>query len=227
MKTGLICCHGVFTPWGEFLSDPRYKADSKDVAVYLQHMIAGARILMEKEVDCLVISGGFTREGIKESEASSYCEIFYYLIPREERRRVFIEKCASDMFENILFSMLLVYQKTGGYWPTSLKIIDWEWKRERANIIAKALRIPGLEYLGIGDNPDLSKKAAEEIVNDPLLRLPDSAKKREERNHWKMKHTYEFLAPRLFSVLEKMERNQNPSLPERFLFPWEAKKGPS
>ena len=222
----ILCCHGIFAPNGNFISDPRYESttDPASVATYLDHIKAVAKLLQEGATDILIISGGATKPQIEMSEAESYAKILQYLLPENLRAKVILEESAKDTLENLLFGICRAHQVTG-QWPSSVTVISWVWKKERIQLIANALRLPGYSYLGVGDkvNPKTPEEIAAEIADDPLYRLPGLAGKRAERDPWKWPIPYgdipEFRT--IFNVLNEMEKEKNPSLPKGFKFPWE------
>lgn len=226
MKVLVLCCHGVFSSNGAFISDPRYErtVDPISVEVYLDHIKEAAKLIREREYDVLIVSGGYTKPQIEMSEAASYLKILRYLIDEKTAKNVLLEEYAKDTFENILFAMCRAYQVYKEF-PVTLGILTWTWKGKRVQVIAEGLRIPDFVVIGVG-NKNLSKtqtQIADEVKPDPLHRTSELAQKRGERNPWKKRNPYEGIPGlrKMFKVLNKMEKEGNPSLPAEFKFPWE------
>jgi hypothetical protein len=157
--------------------------------------------------DVLVMfSGGQTSKDLPpKSEALSYFDAAKFLNLDPDSKNVALEEYARDSFENVLFSLCRFREITGAY-PEKFIVIGFEFKRERfEEEHRKAVRFPRekFEYIGfpkptesIAEQLQLEKSGTiPQFRNDPYGCEPPLSTKREERNFFQRKHSYEQACP--------------------------------
>ena len=136
---------------------------------YAAHVEASIRL--GKDYDVLAFSGGRTRPtleaetgGVSEAEGMRDYAIEAGVLDLTDDS-VILEKWARDSMENLFFSMLAYFRKTGR-WPVRVGVVSWNSKGLRFHLIASGLRLGGrIFFHGVGDYPaqtDLERACAAE-----------------------------------------------------------------
>jgi hypothetical protein len=222
----VLCCHGVYHR-GRF-----YAERSQEQSVYENHIRASFDALKKEQYDVLIISGGYTKTEVEKSEARGYLDWADDLGLDGAEFIILLEECARSSVENLLFSMCRFYQYFG-YFPKEVGACTLSWKDIWfEKVIAESLRLSDFHTLKInGEEASLRKiegaifpnrkEVTEKNKSDPLERL--SAQKVLRRDPWKKGNPYEGIPElrEVFEVLNRMEKEGNPSLPQSFKFLWE------
>ncbi|KAG9239625.1 hypothetical protein BJ875DRAFT_479287 [Amylocarpus encephaloides] len=137
----LVCCHAIYTSGptrglleSEWLLAPFQHGETP---TFTQHIKTSLSLLTSSPSSILIFSGGPTRAETRRSEARGYLELCieneYWGILQEGRglrERIALEERALDSFQNLLLSIKLFQEKTGG-WPGLVTIVSHAFKEAR------------------------------------------------------------------------------------------------
>ena len=144
---------------------------------FVAHVIAGLTVASLAGNTLLVLSGGATKKPLtSKSESRSYLDAALAHELAEGHKgggraqnlfssgRLLLEEHASDSFQNLLFSILLFRQTTGGY-PKHVRIITHAFKTKRfLDLHAPAIKWPSNRVQVQGIDPVMSILELEETV---------------------------------------------------------------
>jgi len=195
---------------------------------YIEHIRQGVELAEKDRTALLVFSGGQTRlEAGPRSEAQSYWMIahhFHWWWWTNVQLRATTEEFARDSFENVLFGICRFWECTGSY-PTNLTVVSWGFKRRRFEMHLNAIGFPTGRFIfaGVNDPVDLigALRGEKDNALDPYAKDPygtgavphqilqqngppkvvDLGKKRDERNPFRRRHSYELSCPGLAGLL--------------------------
>ncbi len=180
---------------------------------YIEHIRFGIELAASLPKALIVFSGGQTHlEAGPHSEAQSYwhlAEQFIWWHRTETRERATTEEFARDSFENILFGIAR-FRECSGYYPKSIDIVGWEFKRKRFDFHRQTIKWPATDhyrYHGVNNPDDLAafeegeKKTMASFRTDPFGTGKDLLNKRIERNPFKRQNSYAVSCPELASLL--------------------------
>ena len=192
----IVCCHAVYLGSSTSSTGPRFASDLEDswlvapfqsgeVPTFISHIQAGLNALRADPHAILCFSGGATKllsHGCELTEGHSYLNVANERgwLDREVKDRVFVERWATDSFQNVALSImqfpLWVKQLQGRHtnrrpdrdlsslsWPKKLIVVSHNFKRSRfLDLHIPALRWPRdqIQYIGI-DPPFSSLKMAQ------------------------------------------------------------------
>src|SRR4051812_35143340 len=126
-------------------------------AIYAAHVEEGVRMLRSGQYEYLAFSGGKTRPQLEkqtglvsEAEGMNMFAVERGLVSAEDKRIV-VEPWARDSMENVFFSLLAYFDKTGR-WPERVGIISWSSKGLRFHLICSGMKLGGrVVFHGVGD----------------------------------------------------------------------------
>ncbi|KAK4223877.1 hypothetical protein QBC38DRAFT_37289 [Podospora fimiseda] len=209
----VICGHAIWlggpskgSKESEWLIQPFQKGE---IPAFYAHINVGAAELAQDPESVLVFSGGPTSPKTKLSEAASYHNLALAnrWLPLNHPR-VLLEERAMDSYHNILFSLVLFWEKFG-VWPRKLTIISHAFKRERlVNGHCKAIGFPldRIQCVAISGSKAVNEQTLEgtqltlgQWKTDPHGIGEELSGKRRGRNHWGV-------GQRLFGSEEERER---------------------
>lgn len=180
-------------------------------AKYIEHIERAVAEAASDEESVLIFSGGLTRrEAGPRSEALSYwlvAEHFGWFGHPQVRERAVLEDFARDSFENLLFG-LCRFREVAGALPDFVKLVSWEFKRERFEALHRdAIGWPLTRFAYVGaNNPDAidqalaaEERAREKYRADPYSLGPEFRAKKQERNPFRRQHGYLISCPELFT----------------------------
>ena len=158
----LLACHCVYDPEKDtiYTDKPQFVNDRPVYEAHIDYALRHLRLCMnwdQKSDPLLVISGGFTKPQRNCSESRSYMELAKHMqLPIPDN--LALEEFALTSIENLLLS-LYVYHEARGFFPETIDVISWEFKRERFVETLKAIgdwgelgqAWKGLEYFPVGD----------------------------------------------------------------------------
>ncbi|KAG7883312.1 hypothetical protein KL925_000706 [Ogataea polymorpha] len=134
-----------------------FQYEANDHLSFVEHIHKAIELLNANSNARLVISGGFTKDGVSISESDSYLQVgrLRGLITEQNKDRIYLDEYARDSYENLLLSIALFRKQTGNF-PERTQIVGFEFKRYRfLELHAKVLKLKHVEYFGIGPNyPD-------------------------------------------------------------------------
>ena len=154
----IVCCHATYLGDGmdagdesQWLlqdfqrSDPQI-AKPSDHETFIHHVITGAFAAENNKRALLMFSGGTTAQERVRSEAEGYEQVymgFYGKLYARGYERSALESCATDSYQNLLFSILRFRTLTGRY-PRYITVITHAFKEERfLTLHAPAIKWPG------------------------------------------------------------------------------------
>ncbi|VUG18905.1 DEBR0S4_05380g1_1 [Brettanomyces bruxellensis] len=132
-----------------------FQKEAQDQHCLLKHLYTSINLLSNNLSDSLlVISGGYTKPETRKSESFSYLQVARErgIVDDNLEKSILLEQYARDSYENVLFS-LCTFRQAAGVWPKHIKIVGFEFKRERfLNFHIRTLQFPAanVEYIGIG-----------------------------------------------------------------------------
>lgn len=203
----------------DILNDSSWLGGFKDEGLlYFKHVEATVNVAATRPGAVAVFSGGQTREiAGRRSEAQGYWEVgrdngwFGHPNVGEQALR---EEFARDSLENLIFSLVLFFQKHGT-WPERIVVVGWEFKRERYDLHRRAIKWPkdAFEYVGV-NNPegkameiavDGEKRKLDAVRSDPFLAGPEWAGQREFRDPFQRGNPYRGVHPSLDALFDIMD----------------------
>lgn len=106
----------------------------------------------------MVFSGGRTNPEVADlSEAQSYFNALEH-VKKDASDGILLEECATDSYQNLLFSILLFRQRYS-YYPSDIIVITHAFKEHRfLHLHAKAIRWPFDRIRVLGINPPFTRK---------------------------------------------------------------------
>lgn len=184
---------------------------------YIEHIEAGLRLAEEDPSSLLVFSGGFTRNCCGQwSEAATYQAIANLQCRKCNKPKINLEECtvpkrtaldqrALDSYQNLAYPLQDFYRLTQRI-PNKVSVVNWEFKRSRFFLHAKAIDLPisRFEYLGVNNPVDLNGALrGEERTIELFSKFPhgdegELLKKREERDIRRINSNY----PQRFNLNE-------------------------
>ncbi|KAG7699944.1 hypothetical protein KL930_000631 [Ogataea haglerorum] len=129
-----------------------FQYEANDHLSFVEHIHKAFDLLNANPDARLVISGGFTKEGLNISESDSYLQVARLrgLITEQNKDRIYLDEYARDSYENLLLAIALFRKKTGRF-PRRTQIVGFQFKRYRfLELHAKVLKLKHVEYFGIG-----------------------------------------------------------------------------
>jgi hypothetical protein len=126
-----------------------------EISYYAEHIQKGLELARNDSSSLLIFSGGGVREGIGDwTEGDSYFVFAEWLAKDDPEQlsilksRTFVERYASNSFQNLLFSVLSYKLHSKMFpanhefsYPLDVTVVGWETKRERFFDHAAALRL--------------------------------------------------------------------------------------
>jgi hypothetical protein len=145
----ILCCHAIFhgsdplneAHWALAPFQKSTGAKPGEHIIFLEHMHAALSHQIASS-STVVFSGGPTKPDYPSlSEAQSYLNAARacgrYSVPTLDA--VLIEKRATDLYQNLLFS-LLEFSRVHGAWPDDIVVVSHDFKRERLQLHRRAIR---------------------------------------------------------------------------------------
>lgn len=161
----IVCCHAIYEG-----SDPtdekswRLQSFQRSCGsrpgehlTFLQHIEAAVQLRKSGSVT-VVFSGGRTNPDVADlSEAQSYFNALEH-VKKDASDGILLEECATDSYQNLLFSILL-FRQSYGYYPSNIIVITHAFKEHRfLHLHAKAIRWPLDRIRVLGINPPFTRK---------------------------------------------------------------------
>ena len=181
----ILCCHSLYiasTSRGDptlesawHLSPFQRSKGQKpgEHETFLFHILSSLLLLHQSRNRWLVISGGCTaRDVIDQSEARSYfhaCEVLHEAdhpcfgkLWDEVKGRVLLEEAATDSYQNLLFSILLLRKQIGRY-PSHVTVVTHAFKARRfLELHASVIGWPKKSIAVQGTNPPFTNDELDE-----------------------------------------------------------------
>ncbi|EXJ67222.1 uncharacterized protein A1O5_09869 [Cladophialophora psammophila CBS 110553] len=183
----VVCCHAIYLGPGtdsasqdesNWLIEP-FQAGETDT--YIRHIEAGVKELARSREDAILIfSGAATKlDKTQTTEGEGYLNVAIEhdlfgleTSPPSLRQRIFVDRYATDSYQNILCSLIQFPSQTiRAPFPTKLTIVSHSFKRSRfLELHLPALRFPLESTTYIGINPPFSPAKLKEIEEGDRLR---------------------------------------------------------
>jgi hypothetical protein len=130
-----------------------------EASLLVAHIKAAFELAASLDNPLIVLSGNFTRESAPISEAAGMLAIarhFDYWGHHRLAERVLLEEFALDSLQNLLLSLALAFQFSGGVAPLHTYCVGWKFKAERYRLHALVLGLSDslFSYHGVNNPPD-------------------------------------------------------------------------